>query len=493
MKNEPSLAKRVVGGGFWVAVTRVCIQFFSLIQVIVVARVLGPEDLGLVGAAFIGVSALERFSETGFELALVQRQDDIRPYLNTAWSIQVIRGFILGVLMFAVAPLLAAFFDMPEVVSIARVVSFVFFLDGFMNISLVFFSKDLEFRKQFVYQILSTFLKTAVTIWLVIWTGNLWGLVYGVIAGKAVSVVLSYWVYPYMPALQFDFIKASQLFNFSKWIMGTKFLAYFVKTGDNILVGRFLGAVPLGFYQMAYRVANLPVDQAIQSMMSIVFPAFSRMQGDAPRIRKWFLKAMELVSFIMLPLSAGGIILASGLARLVLGEKWMPMVPALQVLMVFGLTRALNIPFASVLNAVGRPESVTASMVWQIGFIAVAVYPFFEILGMEGIALAFTLSNVFRSGHLYGCISKTIILPFADLCRTVRYSGLAAVAMGCVMAVLSLRVDQHSWAGFTILLLGGAVIYVTVFLLLDTWSKHNFFGSILGAYRAKQDGGLHGS
>jgi len=146
----------VVRGGFWVFALRILDQLFKLVRTIVLARLLAPKDFGLFGIALLAMSALETFSQTGFQQALIQTKRDIRPYLDTAWTVQAIRGTVLALILFGIAPYVAAFFGEPAAVSLLRVLGLSILFQGFANIGVVYFQKELEFHKQFAYQLSGT-------------------------------------------------------------------------------------------------------------------------------------------------------------------------------------------------------------------------------------------------------------------------------------------------------------------------------------------------
>ena len=152
--NKPSegLSKKVVKGGFWAFTLRGFSRLFGIARLIFLARVLAPADFGLMGTALLVMSTLEAFSQTGFESALVQKTEDIEEYLDTAWTVSILRGIILFVILCLIAPCAASFFDEPAAKSIIRVSGFSILFQAFANIGIIYFHKELEFNKQFTYE-----------------------------------------------------------------------------------------------------------------------------------------------------------------------------------------------------------------------------------------------------------------------------------------------------------------------------------------------------
>ena len=153
--KEPgqNLSQKVVRGGFWVFSLRITERAFSLIRLIILARILSPNDFGLMGIALLTMATLQTFSQTGFQQALIQKKKDIKPYLDSAWTVLILRGFVLFAILLFIAPYAAIFFKAPQAKPIIQVIGFSVLLQAFTNIGVVYFQKELEFNKQFLYQL----------------------------------------------------------------------------------------------------------------------------------------------------------------------------------------------------------------------------------------------------------------------------------------------------------------------------------------------------
>ena len=156
MEPGKTLSERVVKGGFWVFSLRITQQVFSLIRLIILARILSPNDFGLMGIALLVMATLDTFSQTGFQQALIQKKKDIKSYLDSAWTVLILRGFVLFTILYFIAPYAAIFFKAPEAKPIIQVIGFSVLLQAFTNIGVIYFQKELEFNKQFIYQLAGT-------------------------------------------------------------------------------------------------------------------------------------------------------------------------------------------------------------------------------------------------------------------------------------------------------------------------------------------------
>jgi len=337
-----TLSQKVVKGGFWVFLLRIVNRVFSLIRLIILARILSPNDFGLMGIALLTISILKTFSQTGFEEALIQKKEDIESYLNSAWTALILRGFILFVILYFIAPYAAVFFNSPEAKPIIRVIGFSILFQAFTNIGIIYFKKELEFNKEFIYQFSGTLADFIVAISAVLILRNVWALVLGSLAGSIVRCFMSYLIHPRRPCLSKDLGKVKELFGFGKWIMGSSILIFLIIEGDDIFVGKLLGATALGFYQLAYRISNMPATEITHVISQVTFPTYSKLQDNLPKLREVYLKVLQLIAFLSFPIAGLIFVLAPDFTKIFLGEKWMLMVPAMQILCIFGVTRSIN-------------------------------------------------------------------------------------------------------------------------------------------------------
>jgi len=216
---EKRLSHRVVRGGFWVFTLRITERSFYFIRLIILARILTPSDFGLLGIAMLTMMTLENFSQTGFEAAIIQKKEEVEEYLNSAWTVGIIRGVFLFLVLFLIAPYVAQFFETPQAKPIIRVLGLSFLIQAFTNIGVIFFRKELEFNKQFTYQLSGTLADFIVAVSAALLLRSVWALVFGLIAGNAVRLIISYIVHPYRPRFSLDLGKAKDLFGFGKWVL----------------------------------------------------------------------------------------------------------------------------------------------------------------------------------------------------------------------------------------------------------------------------------
>jgi O-antigen/teichoic acid export membrane protein len=465
--RNDSLSRRAVKSGFWIIFLRIFQQLFSLIRTVFLARILLPSDFGLLGIALLSMSLLETFSRTGFDRALIQKKENIQNYLNSAWTIMILRGLLLFIVLFSVAPLVATFFNTPQAKPILRVMSFSFLFQGFTNIGVVYFQKELEFNKQFFYRILGTIADFIVAVSAALVLRTVWALVFGILAGKLVQFTASYLLHPYRPRVQFDTSKVGELFNFGKWIFGSSVIIFFLTQGNDFFIGKFLGVAMLGFFQMACHIARIPATQITHVLSQVTFPTYSKLQDEKARLRETYLKVLKLTAFLAFPTAGLIFVFAPETASIILGEKWSPMIPALQILAVGGLIRSLGATIGPVFQGIGKPEILTKFMLYQLGLFLALVYPFIHNWGIAGAALAAVVP-----GFLINFILSFKIVKALD-CRLKQfYTALIHPFSATAVIILFTMVSKTHFSPlslFSFLLIGllGILIYILITYLLN--------------------------
>jgi O-antigen/teichoic acid export membrane protein len=428
-----SLSPKVIRSGFWSLGGNWLSKGLGMVKIIILARLLSPIDFGILGLAIVSMNVLNVFSETGIESALIQRDTIDRAELDTAWTISITRGLVLSLLLFVSARWFAYYFENPDLIPVLKVMAIGFIIGGFNNIGIVFFQKELEFNKKIILDLISDFAGAIAAVLLAFWLRNVWALVMGSIVWGIAKCFGSYSMHPYRPKIYWDREAAKGLLNFGKHIFWITLVTFIVTSGDDAIVGKVLGLTMLGFYTMAYNIANIPVSGLAGIIGRISFPAYSKLQNEPERLSEAFKKIFESLLLILFPMTALLIMLARDFTLIFLGDKWLPMVPVLQVLCLLGLFRGLANMFSPIQLAVNRPEIQSKNKTIELLLFLLLVYPFTMKWGVVGagwsvtiVYLGSALVNVTRSASLvprfYRIIGKASLVPilatFGLVCST---------------------------------------------------------------------------
>lgn len=357
--SEDNLSMRIVKSGFWALFLRIVQQLFNVARLIIVGRILSPKEFGIMGIALLLMATLVTFSETGFQQALIKKKGDIASFLDATWTVLLIRGLILFLVIYWTAPYVSNFFNSSEAEPIIRVIGLSVIFQALTNIKVIYFQKDLELHKEFAYQFLGTMGDFIVSIASVLILRNVWALVFGLLAGNIIRCFMSYLIFPYRPHITFDPGKVKELFDFGKWILGSSILIFLLTQGDKLIVGKLLGATALGLYTMAYTISNIPATEITNVITTVTFPAYSKLQNDEPKLKEMYQQVLQTTVFMSVPISGFIYIFSSDFTRVFLEDKWMPIVPLIQVIAFVGMIRSIGGTTGPMFQVLGRPELLT--------------------------------------------------------------------------------------------------------------------------------------
>jgi O-antigen/teichoic acid export membrane protein len=457
------LGERVLHGGIWVTLLNISDRFFGILQILILAQLLAPSDFGLLGIALLTMGVLKRLGSLGINPALVQREEnDINPYLDTIWLIKIARGTGLFVLLFFGAPLVASFFGEPRVEPILEVLSIGVFLNELVNPAIVYFEKDLQFHKQFVYKMSGRMMNFIIAVGSALILQNVWALVYGALAGRATRVVISYLLLEYRPSIEFNRNLASDVLGFGKWIWATGLVTLVATTGDDVFVGWYLTAASLGFYQMAFRLSNAPATEVTHVISGVTFPAYSKLSHDQKALRNAFDKTIRITFVIVIPMAFGIFLVAPAFTSVALGSQWLPIVPAMQIMAIAGCLRAIAATGGSLFKGAGVPEWDFRMNVLRAATIALTIYPLTDVWGVSGAAMSITIGIATTLPVWLYKSAEITNLSLRSYGKALLIPTIAAVSMSGPVLYL---IQPTLW-GLVKSIVAGVLIYVGVIVLL---------------------------
>lgn len=461
MKN---LREKTIRSGFWSLGGDWVSIGLGMVRVVILARLLSPQDFGVVGLAFFSMNVLNVFSELGIESALIQKPTIERADLNVAWSMKLLRGLILSVILFFCSGFFASYFGNEALEPFIKAIAVMPFLDGLTNSGVIYFKRELEFGRQISIDLAADLTGTFATIALAFLFRNAWALIAGNIVSSALRCLGSYKMHPYRPEIEWDRNTVKSLLNFGKHIFWITIVTFIVTSGDDALVGKLLGLTALGYYTMAYSIANIPVSSLTGILSRISFPAYSLLQKEPEKLAEAFAKIYESLLIILLPLTAFIILMAQSFTRIFLGEKWLPMVPVLQILCLLGLFRGLANVFAPVQLALNRPGLQARNKTIELAAFILLVYPATLQWGVRGTAGAVSLVY-FISVIANAVSSASLVHPFFSILIRGSWIPLTA-ALGLSFSTFGAQTLLEFQGGLPQFLISGGTGLIMLGLIL---------------------------
>ena len=465
-----ALRTRVVRSAGWVFAGRAVLQGLLIVKLVIMARLLGPEDFGLFGFALLALGALNTFTRTGFNSALIQRKDNAESYLDTAWTVHVIRALVLGAAMVGTAPLVATFFGDDRIVPLLRVLSGSVVLNGLVNVGVIYFHKELDFRRQFVLDSARGGTSFVVGVALAFALRSVWALIYAHVAASAVRCLASYVMHGYRPRPRLDRAQAAELFRFGRWVLGSSVVAFLTMHGDDVFLGKRLGPTALGAYQVAYQLSNAPAREIAGLCSTVMMPTYAKVQHQPARLRGAFLEVFELVASAALPLAAFILFAAPELVVGLLGAKWQAAVAPVQVLAIAGFLRALTGTGSPAFVGTGRPHMQFWMNMARLCVIVPTIYPLTKAFGVTGTALSVAL------GMAAAVPLWARVVPVLGIRWRAMLSAASPAICLCVLAPLGVRLARLLPTASVHLRLGAEVAVGGLFCALGVWLTARWFG-----------------
>lgn len=376
-------------GVTWMGILRIGMRSLTFVRFFILARLLSPAQFGTYGVATLILSFVEALTETGINLLLIQEdKSTFTKFLNSAWIVSIVRGLVMFLIIFLSAPFIGTFFDNSESIFITRLIAFVPLIKGFINPSLAVLQRDLAFRKDVI-------IRTTVA-----WTGGIAAIVLALITKSPISLAIGMIIEAFAevcitmifisprPKLHFEKSYLSHVFNRGKWITMAGVFNFLFHQLDDIVVGRRMGDTGLGSYQMAYRIAILPITEISDVFNKVTFPVYTAIGGDKERLKAAFWKVVLTMTAFSVPFGLLLTFMPQQLVRLFLGNQWLSIVPLLPLLGLFGVVRAISGASFPLFLALKKQEYITTLTLISIIGLAATIWPFTAWWGSYGAALS---------------------------------------------------------------------------------------------------------
>ena len=465
-----TIRSRVLAGSLWLIILRSISRVIGVTSAVVLARLLVPEDFGLMAMAAVSLAFLEAFTTLNLGTILIRNALSSREDYDTAWTLQIIRGALISVVVLAGAPAIAGYFEEPRMIQILPFVAIASFINGFHNIGMVDLEKEFRFQSIVIKESLTRVAMVATQVILALVWRNYWALIAGIVCQSVVAVSLSYYVSPYRP--KFSLARCAEIFGFAKWLTFSSITLFLMDQADSLIIGRMLTPDILGLYVMGRNLIGLPVNELCAPVARVMFPAYAQIAHDPEALYRAMLMMLAAVVAVVAPACAGFALISEPFILVVLGAKWLPAAEIMTILALGAIISTAGGVFSQILVVVGRPDL----SVYALGSSLLIYVPALIVgVGMaEAPGAAAARATVESIGFVlfFWMVSRVMSLHIGDVVAVVWRSIVATLVMvGVVLWVRSTGGLFGAEGGLVVLLvqlvLAGGVAYTTV--LLGLW------------------------
>ncbi len=428
---------------------------------IVLARLLFPEQFGLIGMLTIFIAVIRTFLDSGFGAALIQKREITQTDTCSIFYFNILVGLAAAGFLCMAAPWIAAFYKQPVLTPMTRALSLTIVINSFGLIQNTVLTRQINFKTLTKANLIAGALSGVTGVTLAALGFGVWSLVVQQVSA-ALFLTISLWSFsPWRPALIFSFHALREMFGFGSRLLFSGILNQIFDNIYLLVIGKFFSASDLGFFTRAKTLNDLPSQTLSGIVGRVTFPVFSTIQDDRARLKRGLKKALTALVLVNFPMMLGLAIIARPLVLVLLTEKWLPCVPYLQLLCVAGLLFPLHLMNLNVLQAMGRSDlflrleiikkvmiGINIAITWRWGISAM-------IYGMIVSSVIGYYLNSYYNGIL---ISYPIKEQVLDLFPYL----IVAVLMGSGVYAAGLLQFPGNWFMLLVQIITGIIVYVSL-------------------------------
>lgn len=466
-----NIKKKVATSIFWVQSSTIITTIVNLLTIAIFARLLNPNQFGLISILIIITNFIQVFSDFGLSTAIIQKNGITNNQLSTLFILNCLLGIFLFITTFFSSSIIASFFKNPDLTSLIQILSCAFIFMPVGQFFKALLQKNLHFSKLFIMEVIPIIIYSMIAIGLLLVELNVHSIVYGLLAYQISLAITGILLVSFKPRIWINLNEASSLLKFGSWVIGEKLLNYLNRNLDYIIIGRYLGSAALGFYTLAYTIMLIPIYRIAGIIMQAVFPFFSQIQNDNARIRTAYLKILKCISLIIFPLMAFLFIYASEIINTFFGSQWNPSILILKIFCILGAFHSIGTTVGSIIYTKGRPD---ISLKWNIVSILLygTAFWFSKKWGILGVTIAYTTTSIFLfpiiqliSNRLINLKTRDFLLNFIDALKI-----MFIVIIFSILHKTCLSLSFQASA-LIILLTGLIVVGLAYAFFLYLWNK----------------------
>lgn len=473
--NSPSLSQSVIRGGVWVGCGFVGQQGLAVIRTMVLARLLSPEDFGQLAVVVLVIFAGMVLTELSLESAIIQRPELPSSFLHTAWTMMLLRGTGLFLLIQLAAPWLAQTFEHPQVETLLRVGAMSFLLVSLSTVSMALLLRDLRYRSRVLLdgsrEIVGA-LSAIILAWLF---HNAWALLFGLLLGQTVSLIGAWFLHSYRPRLLLHREAVSHYWKFGCHLYVSGTLTYGITRGAGIIVGKLRGLGELGHYQMVFGIAETMTKGLSGTVNQVVLPAYTALATEGRCVIDAFEEVWRALLYFLLPITAILTLFHDQIVILLLGEQWLSSALTLAILVGGQTLRALASSCGTLILSAGKTQYLSQIKIVEAMCFILLIVPLVTVWGITGAASSIVIVySVSLIGHVYAAQQVAPIIG-----RVLQRSG-EPLAVTLIGTALVWQLDIEGMMNVFICLLCWSGIWVGYVWLRHASLLRRIWGALPG-------------
>jgi lipopolysaccharide exporter len=334
-----SVNQNMVRGSVWAVAMRWTIRLLGLISTIILARLLTPQDFGIIVMASIVIGLIDLCTEFGVGMLLIREVSITRADCDTAWTFRVLQGIVLALIMILLSEIAVSYFNEARLAPVLKVLAMVAVISGLQNIGMVLVRKELDFAKDFRFEVYKKIASFCCIVTCALLLRSYWGLVLGRLIASLIHLAISYIMHPYRPKLSLQ--RWRFFIHFSVAMIGGNVGKFLNERFDTIAIGGLYNTASLGLYNVASELAKLATKEVTMPIGRALMPSYASISEDKQALSRAYLTSFSFIALIILPLGTGLSSIAEPAVVLIYGSKWRQAAPLLSWLALYSIVSAL--------------------------------------------------------------------------------------------------------------------------------------------------------
>lgn len=446
----------VISSFFWKLFERLSTQLIQFIVTIVLARLLLPSEYGIIALITVFLALCNVIVDGGLNTALIQKKDADNVDFSTIFYFSVILSLLMYLTMFVCAPLIANFYEQPDLVPVVRVLSLSLPFYAVNSIQNAFVAKKMLFKRLFYSSLGAIIISGAIGIYMAYQGYGVWALVAQSITSQLVTATIMWYTIRWRPSLVFSKERFSGLFNYGWKIFGANFITALFVNARKLVIGKFFTPASLACYEKGGHLPSLVVDNLFTSIQTILFPTLSESQNDRAQVKSMMRRSTKLSCFLIYPIMALMIVAAKPLVLLLLTETWIDAVPFVQILCISYFFRPITVPNWEAIKALGY-SGITLKLEVVKKIVDITILIITAFIGVYAIALGQVLFNAICVFINLAPNKKLLNYGVSEQLKDAVPTLLIALVSGLLVYWVQLMPIHYFWIVFIQFVLGGCI------------------------------------
>jgi O-antigen/teichoic acid export membrane protein len=460
--------QKTISGIGWSIVSRVGRQLVQFVIAVILARLLSPEEFGLIGMITVFIGFANIFLDMGFGSALIQKQDAGIVHFDSVFWINVIAGLLITITFLLTSSLIADFFNQPILSPLTKFIALSFLVGSLGIVHTSRLKKSLNFKRLALIEISALALSGIIAVITALAGLGVWSLALQSVLLSIFTVSLLWINSEWKPRIKFEFSYVKELLGFSSNLLGFSSFNYWIRNVDNLLIGKVIGSSALGIYGTAYRILLLPLSLISHTIGQVLFPAFSTIQTDKNRISRAYLNITSVIALITFPMMMGLFVVSDHFVKAVFGNQWLDMIPILRIFSIVSMVQSISTVNGNLYLSQGRTD-LQFRVGLIIGSLGIGAIVIGLTWGIVGVALAYGIISILVFyPSLYIAVSL-VGLRALDVLKNLSRIFLFSLIMSMVIWLIDLILPKQwaSWISLISLSSLGAVLFFALIHLFN--------------------------